>query len=237
MAKSSSFDKDTEQVLNQLKKELKKNATVQAAIPKKIIVKDVAVDEEEALLKKALQGVTPLKFEESIAISSSKPKKPTAQILARRAAATGADETISQGISDTQALLNPVGSEAFLSYRIATLQHRVFEQLKTGQLRWYEAVDLHGCSMEQAREAVLKLIDIAHQENQTVVKIVHGKGPQAILKTCVNGWLRQHRDVLAFVSAPSDQGGTGAVLVLLKRPQRDTTPENALHIALKGTGR
>ena len=31
---------------------------------------------------------------------------------------------------------------------------------------------------------------------------MHGKGPEAVLKTYVNGWLRQHRDVLAFVSAP-----------------------------------
>ena len=40
------------------------------------------------------------------------------------------------------------------------------------------------------------------------------------LKTYVNGWLRQHRDVLAFVSAPENQGGTGAVLVLLKRAEK-----------------
>ncbi len=33
--------------------------------------------------------------------------------------------------------------------------------------------------------------------------------------------LRQHRDVLAFVSAPENQGGTGAVLVLLKRAEKN----------------
>ncbi|RYZ81526.1 MAG: DNA mismatch repair protein MutS [Moraxellaceae bacterium] len=114
--------------------------------------------------------------------------------------------------------------EAKLSYRLATLQHRVFEQLKTGNLRWYEAVDLHGCTVEQARSAVLQIVEMARTENQNVIKIVHGKGPQAILKTYVNSWLRQHRDVLAFVSAPPDQGGTGAVLVLLKRAESTTTP-------------
>ncbi|RYZ95903.1 MAG: DNA mismatch repair protein MutS, partial [Moraxellaceae bacterium] len=123
------------------------------------------------------------------------------------------------------AMLNPVASEAVLSYRLATLQHRVFEQLKSGTLRWYEAVDLHGCTIEQARSAVLQIIDIARAANQTVIKIVHGKGPQAILKTYVNGWLRQHREVLAFVSAPPDQGGTGAVLVLIKRAERLNTDE------------
>ena len=179
--------------------------------------------DEDALFKQAMSGVRAIKQAEVSIALSTKPKKPTAQILAKRAAAVGQDEFSTQGISDTQAMLNPVASEAKLSYRLATLQHRVFEQLKTGNLRWYEAVDLHGCTVEQARSAVLQIIEMARAENQNVIKIVHGKGPQAILKTYVNSWLRQHREVLAFVSAPPDQGGTGAVLVLLKRAETTST--------------
>lgn len=182
------------------------------------------------LFQQAMQGVTPIIQETplSTAPTRRRPAKPDAQTLARRAAALGQDGSLAgaTALSDTQALLNPVASEAFLSFRQGTLQHRVFDQLKTGQLRWYEAVDLHGCTIEQARTAVLQLIDIARGANQNVVKIVHGKGPQAILKTCVNGWLRQHREVLAFVSATPEQGGTGAVLVLLKRAE---TTRSATH--------
>lgn len=224
MVKSSSFDKNTEQILHQLKKELKRK-TVASKPASKVAAAEPAPD-DEALFQQALHGVIPLSAaEQSLVASYKKPKILDAETLARRAAAEGSDESRHQDISDTQALLNPVSSEAFLSYRIATLQHRVFDQLKAGKLRWFEAVDLHGCTMEQARAAVLKLIDIAHAENQTVVKIVHGKGPTAILKTCVNGWLRQHRDVLGFVSAPPEQGGTGAVLVLLKRPTQPAKPD------------
>lgn len=222
MVKSSSFDKNTEQILNQLKKELKRKTVASKPVSKTVVVEP---PDDETLFQQALQGVIPLASAElSLVASYKKPKVLDAETLARRAAAEGSDESRHQDISDTQALLNPVSSEAFLSYRIATLQHRVFDQLKAGKLRWFEAVDLHGCTMEQARAAVLKLIDIAHTENQTVVKIVHGKGPNAILKTCVNGWLRQHRDVLGFVSAPPEQGGTGAVLVLLKRPTQAAKP-------------
>ena len=105
------------------------------------------------------------------------------------------------------------------------------EDLKAGKMRWFEAVDLHGCTVEQARAAVLQIIQIAKDANQNVIKIVHGKGPEAILKTYVNGWLRQHRDVLAFVSAPENQGGTGAVLVLLKRAEKiqSTISNRQLH--------
>ena len=52
------------------------------------------------------------------------------------------------------------------------------------------------------------------------MKIIHGKGIDSILKTCVNGWLRQIPEVLAFCSAPAAQGGNGAVLVLLKKREK-----------------
>ena len=152
-----------------------------------------------------------------------RPAKPSAQVLAKRAAAIGSDTPDAHGLSDTQAMLNPVASESVLSFRQATLQHRIFDQLKAGKMRWFEAVDLHGCTIEQARTAVLQLIDMARASNQNVIKIVHGKGPNAILKTYVNGWLRQHREVLGFVSATPEQGGTGAVLVLIRRAERDAT--------------
>ncbi len=225
---SSSFNKDAQQALRALKQQLKvtQSTTPTTSNAKHSTAEKPAVDtppDEDALFKQAMSGVQPIKQTDVAIVSSSKPKKPTAQILAKRAAAVGQDEFSAQGISDTHAMLNPVASEAKLSYRLATLQHRVFEQLKTGNLRWYEAVDLHGCTVEQARSAVLQIIEMARAENQNVIKIVHGKGPQAILKTYVNSWLRQHREVLAFVSAPPDQGGTGAVLVLLKRAETTST--------------
>lgn len=173
------------------------------------------------LFHKSMQGVKKMDTSNIAKIEKDKKKKLDAQTLAKRAAATGPMQTDNAELSDTQAMLNPVASQATLSYRIGTLQHKVFEDLKAGNLRWFEAVDLHGCTVEDARTAVLQIIQMAKDENQNVIKIVHGKGPEAILKTYVNGWLRQHRDVLAFVSAPEKQGGTGAVLVLLKRAEKN----------------
>ncbi len=178
-------------------------------------------EDDVDLFQKSMQGVKKMDTSNIAKIEKDKKKKIDAQTLAKRAAATGPMQTDHAELSDTQAMLNPVGSQATLSYRIGTLQHKVFEDLKAGNLRWFEAVDLHGCTVEDARAAVLQIIQMAKDENQNVIKIVHGKGPEAILKTYVNGWLRQHRDVLAFVSAPEKQGGTGAVLVLLKRAEKN----------------
>jgi DNA-nicking Smr family endonuclease len=52
-------------------------------------------------------------------------------------------------------------------------------------------------------------------------RIVHGKGngswqKQPVLKVKLNHWLRQRDEVLAFCSARGNDGGTGAVYVLIK---------------------
>ena len=178
------------------------------------------INNDKVMFLQAMAGVRPLKHEKRIETLKPSDAKTDANTLFRRANAQGTDPQSQDSLSDMQALLNPVASEAVLSYKIPSLQTRVFEQLKQGKLRWYDAVDLHGSSIEEARTAVLTLIANARHQGDTVVKIVHGKGNDAILKTCVNGWLRQLPNVLAFVSAPIKDGGTGAVLVLLKR-QKD----------------
>jgi len=219
----SSLSKDQFNLLKAFKKQISNpqssNLVKQAEMKKSQAVEEEMEDTE--LFKKALAGVKPIDNGNIAQIKPKRVKKIDAQTLAKRAAAEGSAEQEFTEISDTQAILNPVASQAALSYRIATLQHKVFEDLKAGKIRWFEAVDLHGCTVEQARAAVLQIIQMAKDENQNVIKIVHGKGPEAILKTYVNGWLRQHRDVLAFVSAPENQGGTGAVLVLLKRAEKN----------------
>ncbi|UYZ69655.1 Smr/MutS family endonuclease [Moraxella bovis] len=174
------------------------------------------IDDDKVLFMQAMSGVRPLKHEKSVNhAKKTDPKDPTA--LFRRANAEGADEPTQASLSDMQALLNPVAGEAFLSYKHPTLQNKVFEQLRQGKLRWYDAVDLHGSSIDEARDAVQTIITNAVKHGETVVKIVHGKGTDAIIKTCVNGWLRQISDVMAFVSAPANDGGNGAVLVLIKK--------------------
>lgn len=230
MSKDTSLSKAQLDLLKQFKKQVGADQTATQAQktnkqPEKLSSARQAQAEQQddsQIFANAMQGVKKIDSSDLAAIpSTTKAKKIDAQTLAKRIAAEGTTETDDTVLSDTQALLNPVASQAFLSYRIATLQNRVFEDLKAGKLRWFEAVDLHGCTMEQARTAVLQLIQLAKDDNQNVIKIVHGKGPEGILKTCVNGWLRQHRDVLAFVSAPENQGGTGAVLVLLKRAEKN----------------
>ncbi len=214
--------------LNSLKSDLKKQAELEKVKAAKQMADEQAAKiaaqdaDAAALFRKETQGIQPIPQEKTVS-RISKPIKKTLNptLLARRAAAIGTEGASIDGISDTKALLNPIASEATLSFREKTLQHRVFDQLKSGNLRWVHAVDLHGCTTEQARAAVLEIIRMAQADPEAlspnVIKIIHGKGIEATLKTYVNSWLRQHPEVMGFVSSPVDQGGTGAVLVLLKR--------------------
>lgn len=163
----------------------------------------------------AMAGVTPIK-QDTMRVEVGGKADSDDNKARKQAAAVGTETVQNSPLSDMQALLNPVASEAVLSYKHPTLPIKTFNQLKQGNLRWFEAVDLHGASVDDARDGLLLLLNKARAANENVVKIMHGKG-DALLKTCVNGWLRQLPEVLAFVSAPAKDGGTGAVLVLLKR--------------------
>lgn len=208
-------------LLTDLKKTLsaEKQAAVIKSPPPAPRDRDEGVD-DATLWQRALNGVRPIAAEKTAPPPSSRPDRQEA--LMRRALAEGGRDTENLGISDTQALLNPVASEAKLAFRRTGVQIAQFKKLQDGQLPWRAAVDLHGCTVEEAREAVLELVRQAREDGINVVKIVHGKGYSqeaggSLLKTCVNGWLQQHPAVLAFCSGTPKDGGTGAVLVLLKR--------------------
>lgn len=234
------FSKEMQEQLKQLKTELGKGLSQTKEIDenskptetvgllsKQQVAKQVKkynsehLDDDRLLFMQAMAGVQPIK-DKNLADKHKPTTKPDATTLAKRAAAQGSDEQESHQLSDMQALLNPVAGDAYLSFKNPTIQTKVFNELKQGKIRWHDAVDLHGSTIEEAREAVSQLISNARKNNEPSVKIVHGKGVDSILKTCVNGWLRQIPEVLAFCSAPADQGGNGAVLVLLKKKEKVT---------------
>lgn len=209
------------QFLKDLKKTLQAEAPVLPVRQMPVSAPKPAQPElsDEELFAQATRGVKRMEVE-ALPAPKPVPKKLDAQALIRRAAAEGHGDGPVEGLSDTSALLNPVGTEAFLEFARSGVQARVMKQLKQGKPAWQAAVDLHGCTLDDAREAVSQLVFEAKREGVQTIKIVHGKGTQSghpLLKTCVNSWLKQLSDVLAFVSAQARDGGTGAVYVLLKR--------------------
>ena len=76
-------------------------------------------------------------------------------------------------------------------------------------------VDLHGLNRQEALSLTTEFLAVATKRGLRCVRIVHGKG-LGVLKSALRRWLPMKDEVLAFTQAPATQGGSGAVLVLLK---------------------
>jgi len=83
-----------------------------------------------------------------------------------------------------------------------------------------EELDLHGMNRHVAAIGVSEFLRHCRRRGRRCVRIVHGKGlgsrqREPVLKGLLRKWLLRE-EVLAFSQAPAAQGGSGAVLVLLK---------------------
>jgi DNA-nicking Smr family endonuclease len=108
-----------------------------------------------------------------------------------------------------------------LSYRRPGVGIDVARKLRRGHWSIQGEVDLHGLRSDDAREALSAFIREAVRQGLRCVRVVHGKGlgspgKTPVLKGKVHSWLVQKNDVLAFVQARGDEGGAGAVVVLLR---------------------
>ena len=120
---------------------------------------------------------------------------------------------------DAATSIPTVGSTDILSFRSDRCPQKLFNKLKRGKIPSEEHIDLHSMTVQEAKNYLDTFLDECMANESFCVGIVHGKGRKQadapILKNEVNAWLRQDDRILAFHSAPTNQGGTGAVLVLL----------------------
>ena len=91
----------------------------------------------------------------------------------------------------------------------------LLKKLRRGQWRVQNELDLHGLNRLEATRAVADFLNESISQEIRCVRIVHGKG-LGVLRETLRAVLPAHIEVLGFVEAPRDQGGAGAVLVLLK---------------------
>ncbi|MDO5506535.1 MAG: Smr/MutS family protein [Pseudoxanthomonas suwonensis] len=109
-----------------------------------------------------------------------------------------------------------------LGYRREHVAPKLLADLRRGRYAAQDELDLHGLDAGGAEALLRQFLRHAREQGHGCVRVVHGKGLNSptgvpILKNLVDRVLRQRNEVLAFHSAPVAQGGTGAVLVLLKR--------------------
>lgn len=115
--------------------------------------------------------------------------------------------------------LMEVGEE--LSYLRDGYPPKLLRQLKRGQFSVQDDLDLHQMNTAAAQASIADFLAEAHRAGLRCVRVIHGKGLRSkaagpVLKGLTDRLLRRRDDVVAFASARPSQGGTGAVVVLLK---------------------
>jgi DNA-nicking Smr family endonuclease len=104
------------------------------------------------------------------------------------------------------------------------VNREVARRLHNGEFSVQGHIDLHGLTVEGAREAFENFLNESISTGKRVVLIIHGRGlsspAEPILKTNVIKWLTTgpwRKRVMAFTSARLCDGGAGATYVLLRR--------------------
>lgn len=111
------------------------------------------------------------------------------------------------------------------SYLRSGLASSVLRDLRRGRWVIQDEIDLHGLNREQARHALAAFLANALRHGVRCVRIIHGKGlgspgKEAILRRLVRGWLMQKIETLAYCQAKPQDGGEGAVIVLLRTQRK-----------------
>ena len=150
---------------------------------------------------------------------------------ARRAAAI---ELVQEKAALGEQGFEMVQSEQSITYSRVGLDGGSLRRLSNGHMRPTLTLDLHGYRVETARDSVWNAVKHGQAEGDRCLLIIHGKAGagyrdengelrgagQALIKSHVNHWLQQLDAVLAFTSALPQDGGTGALYVLLKKVQK-----------------
>ena len=179
-------------------------------------------DGDAELFRELVGGVQPLAGDTRV--RQQKKAAQTPGLKVRRKAATEQEPDTNDGLSsvDYVAMLDP---HEILSFKRPGVQHGVFKNLRLGKYSIETHIDLHRLTVEQARKQLVGFLRDCTAHGVRCALITHGKGQgrerPALLKSCVNHWLQQVPEILAFHSAQPNHGGSGATYILFKKGEKD----------------
>lgn len=181
--------------------------------------------EESQLFRQALEEAGVRRLTNDRADPGRRPRRDVQSLAERReAAVSAAPDAPTSRTSDGR--VEPVRPSAHLEFAVPDLPYRTHSALKRGQIPWEAGLDLHGHTLDEARDELESFLLDAQAQRMRCVLVVHGKARTSmssgmtdypVIKSHVNAWLREWPSVLAFCSARDLDGGTGAVYVLLRR--------------------
>jgi DNA-nicking Smr family endonuclease len=172
-------------------------------------------EREANLFRISIGEVEPLPTSGKVLLSSVPPPPIARQHLADEQAA------LMESLSDEFTIDTLLATDETLSYTRDGIGEDVVRKLRRGQWVIQAQLDLHGMRREEAREALSEFVRRSSRRGVRCIRVIHGKGlgsvnKEPVLKNKVRNWLVQKEEVLAFCQARANDGGAGALVVLLK---------------------
>jgi DNA-nicking Smr family endonuclease len=174
-------------------------------------------DDEKALFQDAMRDVAPLTGSDKV-VQTHKPTELVPRQIRQSEVPISEDS-----LSDHVSLEVAAGDE--WSFLRPGMSRQVLRRLRRGYWGIQTQLDLHGFTRDEARFELVTFLDTCTHNGFRCVRVIHGKGlssknREPVLKVRVGNWLAQRDDVLAFCQATPKDGGSGALLVLLKTSTR-----------------
>lgn len=178
--------------------------------------KKTVSDDDSALFRDAVGEVKSVQ-NDRIDLNQQKPK-PKAPATPSK---TADDRSVMEALLDDLSENDLLETGDHLAYTSDGVQRSVLRKLRSGRYSLQADIDLHGYTVEQARIVLSEFLKESREKRHLCVRVIHGKGRKQAqqaprLKPAVNQWLQRNKAVIAFCSARSCDGGTGAVYVLLR---------------------
>jgi len=171
-------------------------------------------ESERSLFRRAAAGTVPLAHSHR----RMHAPLPPADAQARRERALGAPPAAAAPLSDALPA-SALGADG--TYVRPGAGPDLARRLRRRQWPVLANLDLHGMTVDAARDALQRFLDQCREQGLRCVRVVHGQGYGSpggvpVLREKVAAWLAQAPCVQAYVPAGPADGGQGAAIVLLE---------------------
>ncbi|HJW03097.1 MAG TPA: Smr/MutS family protein [Azospira sp.] len=190
-------------------------AAADSETPPEIYIPDLPGDDPSALFRLAAGPVAPLADKNQAMLNRPlPPARPLPQPVET-------PPLVLPGLSDRHQ------EDQTSSYLRPGAPRRLLVDLRRGRWPAEAELDLHGLTRDEARHTLGIFLAQQQAAERRCLRLIHGKGlsspgGEPLLRNLTRSWLSQHPEVLAFCEARPQDGGSGALLVLLRNPLKST---------------
>jgi DNA-nicking Smr family endonuclease len=166
------------------------------------------------LFREAVKDAKPLKHER-VLLRPSPPQPIPHQFIRDE------QQALADSLSDDYIAAHEMESGEELLYLRDGHSPDILKKLRRGHWVIQDQLDLHGMLADEARAYTAEFLNQCKKCGIRCVRIIHGKGlgsknREPVLKNKLRNWLMQRDEVIAYAQARQVDGGSGAVVVLLK---------------------